>query len=135
MNQRPLLTLGIPTYDRPQKVRELLADMSAPLKSRQFDVLVIDDGHNPATREAAHEHVGHPGFVYLRNDANLGYAGTFCRLIETCQTEYIMALADDDLLATENIGCIEAVLTKERPAFASPNYRLGSAVYRGFAAT
>ena len=42
MNQQPLLTLGIPTYDRPQKVRESLADMSLWLESWQFDVLLID---------------------------------------------------------------------------------------------
>jgi hypothetical protein len=109
--------------------------MLTVLSSGQIGVLLVDDGPNPAASEVAAEYARFAGFTFLRNGANRGYARTFCRSIESCETEYLMALSDDDLLEIESIGHIEDVLLRKTPAFASPMYRLGSAIYHGLSKT
>ncbi len=131
MSDQCILTIGIPTYNRPEKVQESLDHMSTALNGRQINVLLVDDGHNPATSEIASHYAGCSGFTFLRNGANLGYARTFCRLFENCETDYLLVLSDDDLLAVENVDRIQEFLATERPAFASPMYRLGDTIYRG----
>jgi glycosyltransferase involved in cell wall biosynthesis len=134
MKNEPLLTIGVPTYNRPQKVRELLDHLSAGLEAGRFKLLLIDDGDNPQTCEAAAKFLAHPGFAYLKNETNMGYARSFCRLLEQCPTKYLMVTSDDDLVELGNLDRIEAILRDARPDFACPTYMLEGQIYRGVTA-
>jgi glycosyltransferase involved in cell wall biosynthesis len=131
MSSKRFLTIGIPTYNRPYKLLELLEHLSSGLCSEQFDVLLIDDGDNPATARSAARFVTHPGFIHLRNGTRMGYAWTFCRLFEECHTEYLLVTADDDLIETENLGKLERILQESQPDFACPIYTVSGEIYRG----
>jgi glycosyltransferase involved in cell wall biosynthesis len=131
MRSEPILTIGIPTYKRPYKLLELLEHLSPELNSKKIDVLLIDDGDDPATATNAARFAGHSGFIHLKNETNMGYTWTFCRLLEECQTEYLLVTADDDLIETGNIEKFERILRKNRPDFACPIYTLKGEIYRG----
>ncbi|QGM44927.1 glycosyltransferase family 2 protein [Methylocystis heyeri] len=131
MRNEPLLTIGIPSYNRPKKLEELLDQLSAGLEAERFNVLLVDDGDNPQTLAVAAKFMERPGFSYLKNETNIGYARSFCRLIQQCPSEYLLATGDDDLVETANLERIEAVLQEKRPDFACPIYLLGGQIYRG----
>ena len=131
MRSKPLLTIGIPTYKRPYKVLELLEHLSPALNNGQCDVLLIDDGDDPATATNVARFVGQSGFTYLKNKSNIGYTRTFCRMIEECQTEYLLMTADDDLIETKNLDILGQILKESQPDFACPIYALNGQVYRG----
>ena len=61
MKSKPLLTIGIPTYKRPYKVLELLEHLSPALNNGQCDVLLIDDGDDPATATNVARFWANPG--------------------------------------------------------------------------
>jgi glycosyltransferase involved in cell wall biosynthesis len=125
------LTIGIPTYNRPKKVEELLDHLSAGLEAQRFNVLLVDDGDNPETLAVARKYMDRPGFTYLKNETNLGYARSFLRLIEECPSEYLLVTGDDDLVETRSLKIIEAALKDKQLDFVCPIYLLGGKIYRG----
>jgi glycosyltransferase involved in cell wall biosynthesis len=131
MQSKSILTIGIPTYNRPQKLLESLEHLSRAAIFSRMPVLVIDDGSEPATVENVAEFTGNPNFVYRKNEFNRGYPRTLFRLFEECETEYLLVTADDDLISVEDIGALEKRLLDERPDFASTIYLLGGKPYRG----
>jgi glycosyltransferase involved in cell wall biosynthesis len=131
-----LLTIGIPTYNRASTVSRVLHDLLAEPASELVEVLVIDDGGADDTFAKLSEDPTIASRVrVLRNDVNVGYPRTFARVFAECRTEYVMLMADDDLVVAENLAPLLDYLERERPAFVSPQFLKGSTVYRGRATT
>jgi glycosyltransferase involved in cell wall biosynthesis len=131
-----LLTIGIPTYNRAEDVSRLLHDLLSRPESEGVEIVVIDDGGSDGTyRALSSDPVVSARVRVLRNDVNRGYTGTFARLFDECATEYLMVVADDDRVVAEGIGPLIDHLDGAHPAFASPQFLRGDAVYRGRART
>ena len=62
----------------------------------------------------------------LKNQTNIGFGGSFSRLIEESKSEYIMIISDEDELVIENINSYMNWLKKRSPDLALPlrNYSL-----------
>jgi hypothetical protein len=132
----PMLTIGIPTYNRVDDVARLLKDLLAHPASQAVRILVIDDGGSDDTQRKLLDDPAIASRVrVLTNDANLGYAHTFARIFAECGTEYVMLMADDDEVVAENLPALLEYLERERPAFAAPQFLRGSTLYRGRTST
>ena len=127
-----LLTIGIPTYNRADDVLHTLRDVLAHADSELVDIVVIDDGSSDGTYGRLTEDPEIARRVrVLRNAANLGYARTFARLFDECQTDYLMLMADDDQVITESIQPLLDYLGNDRPTFVSPQFIRESRISRG----
>lgn len=131
-----LLTIGIPTYNRVVAVSSVLHDLLAEPASELVEVLVIDDGSADGTAEKLSEDPAIGSRVrVLKNEVNVGYPRTFARVFAECRTEYVMLMADDDLVIAENLAPMLEYLDRERPTFVSPQFLRASKVYRGRSTT
>lgn len=127
-----LLTIGIPTYNRAQDVLSTLHGLLAHADSALVDVVVIDDGGSDGTYDLLRDDPVVASRVrVLENSVNLGYARTFARLFRECDTEYLMLMADDDVVLMDNLQALLEHLERERPAFVSPQFVRESRVSRG----
>jgi len=132
----PPITIGIPTYNRSGPLSRLLTQIGG-LDFSRFDlrVLVVDDGsHEDAYQqvEAVARAVLPAGaFTLLRHPGNLGYARTFMRLFEECRTDYLMPLADDDVIIEQGIETALAFLASTPAQLLAPHWMDGSRIYRG----
>lgn len=130
------LTIGVPTYNRAANVLQLLHGLLAESESELVEILVIDDGSDDGTySQLSRDSAVGTRIRVLSNEANLGYAHTFARLIGECRTEYLMVVADDDSVMATNLPHLLEYLGRERPAFVSPQFLRGSSLYRGREAT
>jgi|GEM_PF-2722618 len=123
MNERPLLTVAIPTYNRSETLRKILNDLVLE-KNASFEVLVSDDQSQDDTEQVVKKFQETlPHLVYHKNNINLGYSGNVNKLYELANTEYVWFLCDDDTVLPGAIESIERALRKYRPVVAVFNHR------------
>ena len=63
--EAPLITFGIPAYQRPALLRETLASLARQTGGHDFDVVVYDDGGLPATARVVAEFPADRFSLYL----------------------------------------------------------------------
>lgn len=98
--EKPVVTVVIPTYQRPALLRtclEALANQQLP--TDQFEVLVVDDGNEPAVAQASQDVAQQTGLSirYLGQIQRRGPAAARNAGWRSAQTPYI-AFTDDDCL-------------------------------------
>jgi hypothetical protein len=103
---RQSLSIGIPTHFRSTDLARLVEGLrrAAP----DLAVTVIDDGPDAATESVLAAHV--PPVRLIRHDRNQGYAQSLVELFETCETEYLLISADDDLCDAAGLRAARAAL-------------------------
>lgn len=94
------LTLGIPTYNRPKALIELLSNLYSKFDSEfQFEILVLDNSENIKTEEKLLEcgFLNQKNLKYIRHKKNIGFDENILQLYLNTVTEYLWIIGDDDL--------------------------------------
>jgi glycosyltransferase involved in cell wall biosynthesis len=101
MNNRPLLTVCIPAYNRAALLAPLL-ESTLTQSFNDYEVLICEDGspERAAIGDVARRfQQSYPGRIrYEENPVNLGYDGNIRRLVERAQGHYCVFMGNDDLL-------------------------------------
>lgn len=97
MKNPTILTIGIPTYNRPDSLEETLKQLQNE-KHDHFNILIIDDYplNNYTQKLIGRYQQSMPNISYYRNNINLGYAKNILRIYELTKTPYVWLLSDDD---------------------------------------
>lgn len=111
----PLLTVGIPTWNRARYVAEgvdsLAADIEAHSLQDDVEILVSDNGSEDSTRAVIGERMArHPFVRYVRNERNMGVKFNVLQAICLAAGRYSMFLGDDDRLTEGSLAAIVARL-------------------------
>ena len=99
------ISIVISTFDRPAKLARALnscLQQSAPA----FEIIVIDNGQNPATRptvEAAQQAEGSPSIRYLQSEL-FDIRKALATGIEAAKGDWLILLDDDDFLVPDRIA-------------------------------
>lgn len=113
----PLLTIAIPTFNRAEFLRELLASVFDQLMAEPCVELIISDNasedHTPAVVAAAMEQ-GLP-IVYFRNKNNIGSDGNFLQCFKQAKGRFVWLLGDDDVLYSDSLQQVIHLLTTLEP--------------------
>lgn len=106
----PLVTIGIPTYNRPEGLRETLTRVLGQTYPH-LDVIVSDNASADAeaVKSVVTEFKCDPRLRVHIQPTNLGPIGNFRYLVEQAKGEYFMLAADDDEL---DVGFVEATLAR-----------------------
>lgn len=97
MTDTPLVSVVVPTYDRPDRLRRALESVAAQTYPA-VELVVVDDC-SPTPLEPVVERVDLRGLhrvAYLRNEENRGGSATRNRGIRAATGEYVAFLDDDD---------------------------------------
>lgn len=102
-NSLPLVSVLIPTYNRPHYVT--LAVQSVLRQTYpNIEIIITDDSTNDATKEALVPFVNScHNLTYIKNDHNLGGEKNFQKVYSLSKGEYVNYLMDDDLFLPEKI--------------------------------
>lgn len=116
MNQRPLLTVCIPAYNRAGLLAPLLESILSQ-DFQDFDVLICEDGSPERVAIAAEVQrfqKTHAGRIhYEENAVNLGYDGNIRRLVERAHGQYCVFMGNDDLLCAGALASIAASIQRQ----------------------
>lgn len=102
----PEATVIIPTYNRPEAVKETLDSLEEMETEIEYDVIVVDDSDNEETRKAVRNHDLNPDYVRPEESKNLPHARNVG--IERAETD-IVAFIDDDVRFYD--GWIDAIVS------------------------
>lgn len=120
----PLVTVGIPTYNRPAGLDRTLRQIRAQTYGN-LEILVSDNCSTaPETRAVAAAHQqADPRVRYHRQERNIGLEGNFKYLLERATGEFFFWAADDDewtpdfvQVCLDHIGTAGSVMTGMRNA-------------------
>jgi glycosyltransferase involved in cell wall biosynthesis len=119
----PLLTVAIPTYNRPSEIRDCLAALLAQT-DQHFQILVLDNASPLPAAEALRDvaaQLPSSRLRIVRHAANVGGDANILRCFEYCQTPYVWVLGDDDFPHPEAVQTILSTIA-ERPGFYFYNF-------------
>jgi glycosyltransferase involved in cell wall biosynthesis len=98
----PKVTVGIPTYNRPDWLHECIASVLSQ-SYRDFRVLISDNASGRSTAEVVAS-FDDSRIDYSRSPRNLGMIGNINRIIERADTELLVIIPDDDILYSEYLA-------------------------------
>ena len=118
---QPTITIGIPTYNRPRQLARLLGQLVDSNKLCPWlQVLVLDDSGDQKARAPFNQHCQDNQFARLiTNPENQGYPRSLIKLVEECESDYIILLADDDHIQLASLDDLRSFLESETPDFIS----------------
>ncbi len=111
---RALLSICIPTYNRKERLWELLM-LIRKYNVEKIPILVFDNASTDGTQEKV-KHLADSGeIIYFRNKENLGHDGNFLRMVEEGRkyAKYSLWLGDDDRLLADFFYDIPMKLQKD----------------------
>ncbi|MEI7635940.1 MAG: glycosyltransferase family 2 protein [Syntrophus sp. (in: bacteria)] len=96
---RPLLSICIPSYNRPRQISDLLESIDCD--PNNIEIVICED-HSPKReqiRSAVDLFASRLPYQvrYFENELNLGYDGNVRRLVEVAAGRFVMYMGDDDL--------------------------------------
>ncbi len=118
----PLVSVLIPTLDRPRYLEEAIAAALAQTY-HNLEVLVFDNGTLPETLavgEAAARR--DPRVTFRRNERDLGMSANFNALADAARGEFLVAIGDDDRLLPEFVERLVGVMRPEVEVAFSNHY-------------
>lgn len=112
----PRLTIAIPTYRRPERIRETIASVLAQTDLGGVELVIVDDdpasggvepllSAMPALRDIA--------FRYYRNAVNAGLFGNWNTCLALARGTWVSVLNDDDLLDPGFVATIRQTLATD----------------------
>ena len=120
----PLVTIAIPTFNRPEQLREAVASALAQ-SYPALEVLVGDNGASDSVRAWCDSVARDDARLrYQSYGRNLGMAGNWNALADGAQGEMLVLLADDDRLLPDFTTALVAVLQKHNADLAFSNHYL-----------
>ena len=106
----PLVSILIPTFDRPRYLREAI-DTALAQTYRNLEVVVFDNGVMDETLQVAEEATRRdPRVRFQRNERNLGMSANFNALADAARGEFAIAIGDDDRLLPEFVDRLVAAM-------------------------
>lgn len=110
----PLVSVCIPTYNRPSYLR--IAVLSCLSQTYwNMEIIVTDNSDNDDTQKAV-EMWNHPRIRYHRNGGDIGCAASINRGISLARGKYVKVLMDDDVLNESAIALQVAALESNETA-------------------
>lgn len=114
-----LLTIALPTYNRPAKLEKLVNQLLLAISSTKINVEVLIQDNSDLRFQNANKSIAKkcPNCEYEANPKNIGFGGNIQRLLAKCKTKYLLFLSDDDTLWVENFtDILESLPESQSPS-------------------
>jgi glycosyltransferase involved in cell wall biosynthesis len=110
-NSQPLVSVGIPTYNRPEGLRHTLECITGQTY-RNLEIIVSNNcSPNPAVDEVVESFISDSRIKYFKQAENLGPGFNFRFVLEKSSGEYFMWLGDDDWIDSSYISeCVRELI-------------------------
>ena len=112
-NDRPILTIAIPTYNR---INFLMRAVESVLKQKtnQVELLISDNASTDETPNFMEKICNSfSGVRYIRNKENIGSDNNFLQCYREAKGRFVLLIGDDDLIVENALGDILPFLRNE----------------------
>ena len=116
MNLKPLVSIGVPTYNRPVELRRTLECLVKQTYSN-IEIIISDNcSINPDVEKVINEFRSDERIKYFKQSINKGAPYNFTFVLDKSTGEYFKFLADDDWIDYNYVERCMAFLL-ENPAY------------------
>lgn len=112
---RPLVTIGIPTYNRAATTLQRVLDVARAQTYPEIEIIVSDNASSDDTASAMAD-LDDPRVTFIAQPVNLGANGNFNFLVEAARGEFLLLLHDDDAIDPDFIERCVAALANQPDA-------------------
>lgn len=106
MNKKPILTIGIPTFNRSHYLKDCL-DHICPQLNEDVCVVVRDNcSTNYDFERFISPYVEEYGVIAKNNKVNIGGDANVARLFECCDTRWLWVIGDDDYISNNAVRIV-----------------------------
>jgi glycosyltransferase involved in cell wall biosynthesis len=125
MEKEPLVSVGIPCYNRPESMKRTLERITGQTY-RNLEIIVSDNcSSDPRVESVGREFASKDLRVqYYRQDENKGAMSNFQFVLEKATGEYFMWAADDDLLDLDYVESLMSIHFTSEYILVGANYDL-----------
>lgn len=109
---KPLISILVPAYQAQKTIRRCLNSILQQT-SKNYEVIIINDGSNDDTLAICEEYAVYDRFVILSQD-NVGIAETRRRLLEYANGEYIQFVDADDWIEPDSVEMLKACVDAQK---------------------
>ncbi len=110
---KPIYSIIIPTYRRPDLLRQAIQSCINQKTTIPFEIVVTDnDDDRSSSAEDVVQEFNDDRIHYSRNESNLGMFGNWNRAVEKSNCDWIVLLHDDDLLLPDYLDEVHACRLK-----------------------
>lgn len=137
MDRPPLLSLCVPTYNRPADIAALVSRVTPWLLQANLDLeLCISDNASPSYDLGAilKPLLGCCKLRWLRQTANVGVDRNILSAVRMATGQYVLFLGDDDWINFPALAALMERMRREPPDAVFCNYWIGPAGRRAFPA-
>lgn len=99
-----ILTIAIPTYNRPQQIKRQV-ELLLPQLTEEVELLVLDN-HSPIAVDTLFNDSQLEKFTLIRNHVNIGADANIAKCYDLCRTKWLITLGDDDPVEDNAIATI-----------------------------
>lgn len=130
------LTIGIPSYRRPECVEHLLTSAASSCGSVcDIKFIVVndsgDDRYTDIYAKIIEKFTSVLCIELISHSKNMGYPNTLVELIFSCKTKYLMMISDDDIIDLSGLSEFMSFIHKISPDICSTQYLRDGRIYRG----
>jgi len=93
---KPILTIAIPTYNRPTQIQTQIR-LLLPQLNEQVNLVVYDNCSEPSVKSCFSDEELQ-NFTLIRNKVNVGADANIAKCFENCSTKWLWSLSDDDFV-------------------------------------
>lgn len=112
-HRTPEVTIAIPTYKRPDLLKESIDSALNQIGYENYEVIVVDNEIESNTEtEKLIKSYNNPKLFYYKNEKNLGMTGNWNRCLELARGKWYTMLHDDDLLSSNYLKEMLKILNK-----------------------
>lgn len=114
LDTAPRYTIVIPSYKRTTTLREALDSAINQATDIPYEIIITDDNpeRNDPVEMLMMDYADVPNISYYKNEANLGLAGNWNRLVTLTRGKFLIMLHDDDVLAPYYIQQVDKQLAE-----------------------
>jgi dolichol-phosphate mannosyltransferase len=114
----PLVSVVIPTLNEAENLPELAERLSAALRWRGYEIVIVDDGSRDDTRAVCQRLAGkYPLRLLLRPDGGDGLAGAVIEGLKRARGEYLLVMDADLQHPPEQVPALLALLENDEADF------------------
>ncbi|MEM3431466.1 MAG: glycosyltransferase family 2 protein [Candidatus Micrarchaeia archaeon] len=125
MNNEPILTFAIPTWNRCNELRECLDHLVKEIENTKefIEIFVSDNASTDSTSQVLEEYSKKYYFIrYSRNKRNLGFDLNLINAIEKSKGKYVWTFSDDDIIAEGSLNRVIEIINKYNPTYIAVDY-------------
>lgn len=126
---KPFLSICIPTYNRPEYLRDCLLSLVSGISGNdleKIEVVIADNSDNSLTESMVSEFKEvFPPIRYIRNETNIGGPNNLFKVLEEASGKYLWLMGDDDIAVSGKIKLILEKLSQADYSAAILNFAQG----------